>query len=39
MERISLSASEKLGYTLLLQCGLEKHHTVIDVGCGSDRLI
>ena len=28
----------QLEYALLLQCGLEKTHTVIDVGCGSGRL-
>ncbi len=28
----------QLEYALLRHCGLEKHHTVIDVGCGSGRL-
>ncbi len=31
-------AAGKLEYYLLLQYGLEKHQTVIDVGCGSGRL-
>lgn len=32
------SAIGELEYALLLQLGLEKHHTVVDVGCGSGRL-
>ena len=28
----------QLEYALLLQCGLNKTHTIIDVGCGSGRL-
>ena len=32
------TAVGKLEYYLLIQYGLEKNHTVIDVGCGSGRL-